>query len=110
MGYYHLINMHSITIDDRNISCVRINVSKEQYSVSSSSMITNLLDAVSEFCFTMGYYHPINVHSITVDDGNISCVRINVSKEQYSASSSSMITNRFNKHMCSPYKLKKAKR
>ncbi len=50
-----------------------------------------------------------NVHSITVDDRNISCVRINVSKERYSAFSSSVITNRFNKQMCSPYKLKKTK-
>jgi hypothetical protein len=49
------------------------------------------------------------MHSITVDDQNSSRVRINFSKERYSATSSSVITNLFNEQMCLPYKLKKAK-
>jgi hypothetical protein len=49
------------------------------------------------------------VHSVTVNNWNISCVTINVSNEQCSASSSSVRTNQVNEQMCSPYKLRKAK-
>ena len=81
-------------------------------SVSSINfLVVDFLDSSKWYMSLLkGCHIARNVHSIPVEEWNISCVSINVSNEQYSASSSSVITNRFSKQMCSPYKLKKAKR